>query len=377
MVILAMTTLCHSVYNWYNYEEEVAREEGLMKALFRILIVVTCLAMVYYFSDFDDSTTGLLEGPNQITQPVSNGMPENIHGDDLPRPTTGLSTYIGKSSLEIVEQYGRPNRVDASAFGYEWWVYYVDGHTLMIGVNQEIVTQVYTNNVSFNIAPYQIGQSLDDVYRMTIFEQEVSVKIGENIYMFAMNEMDMQNRILVKYEDIFAQLYIDEEKKQLEGIRFLDGQTLVLHKPYELQFVGELLEASTPSSFKQIEINLANGRQLTELVNSYRQKNELPALQIMEQLVTVAGDHSEQIFLNNRMTHDATIDTLTNRLDAHEIIYQNAGENSATNYVDAIEVVHGWINSKEHRDLILNDRLNRIGSGAFVNYFTQIYIETK
>ncbi|MEK4424305.1 CAP domain-containing protein [Solibacillus sp. FSL K6-1523] len=348
-----------------------------MKALFRILIVATCLGMVYYYSNFDDSTTGLLEGPNQITQPVSNVVPGNLNGDDLPRPTTGLSTYIGKSSEEIVEQYGKPNRVDVSAFDYEWWVYDGKGQTLMVGVDQEIVTQVYTNDVNFNIAPYQIGQTLDDVYRMTIIEQEVSVKIDENIYMFAMNEMDMQNRILVKYEDVFAQLYIDEEKQQLEGVRFLDGQTLVVHKPYELQFAGELLEASTPSSFKQIEINLANGKQLTELVNSFRQKNELPVLQYMGQLVTIAGDHSEQIFLNNKLTQDTTIDTLTNRLDAHEIIYQHAGENSATNYVDAIEVVHGWINSKEHRDLILNDRFNRIGSGAFVNYFTQIYIEAK
>ncbi len=377
MVILAMTTLCHSVYNWYNYEEEVAPKEGLMKALFRILIVATCLGMVYYFSDFDNSTTGLLEGPNQITQPVTNVLPENLNGDDLPRPTTGISTYIGKSSEEIVAHYGKPNRIDVSAFDYEWWVYYVEGQTLMVGVDQEFVTQVYTNNVKFNIAPYQMGQSLDDVYRMTIFEQEVAVNIGENIYMFAMNEMDMQNRILVKYEDIFAQLYIDEEKQQLDGIRFLDGQTLVLHKPYELQFAGELVEASTPSSFKQIEINLANGKQLTELVNSYRLKNGLPNFQYMDQLATVAGEHSEQIFLNNRLTQDSTIDTLTNRLDAYEISYQNAGENSATNYVDAIEVVHGWINSKEHRDLILSERFNRVGSGAFVNYFTQIYIEEK
>lgn len=348
-----------------------------MKALFRILIVATCLAMIYYFSDFDDSTTGLLEGPNPMTQPVFDVLPENINGEDLPRPTTGISTYIGKSSEEIVEQYGKPDRVDASAFGYEWWIYNVNDRTLMVGVDRDIVTQMYTNDVNFNVAPYRMGQLLDDVYRMTIFEEEVSVKIGENIYMFAMNEMDMKNRILVKYEDIFAQLYIDEEKQQLDGIRFLDGQTLVLHKPYELQFAGELLEASTPSSFKQLKINRANGKQLTELVNSYRKKNELPMLQDMEQLVTVAEDHSEQIFLNNMMTHDSIIDTLTDRLDAHNIMYQTTGENSATNYVDAIEVVHGWINSKEHRDLILNERFNRMGSGTFVNYFTQIYIEAK
>ncbi|MEG0473543.1 MAG: CAP-associated domain-containing protein [Solibacillus sp.] len=348
-----------------------------MKTLFRILIVATCLGMIYYYSDFDTPTTELLEGPNQITQPVSNVLPEKLNIDHLPRPTTGISTYIGKSSEEIVKRHGKPNRIDVSAFGYEWWIYHINGHTLMVGVEQGMVTQVYTNQSGFNIAPYLIGQSLDDVYRMTIFEEEVTVQIGENIYMFAMNEQDMQNRILVKYEDVFAQLYIDEEKQQLDGIRFLDGKTLVMHKPYEMQFAGELLEASTPSSFKQIEINLANGKELTELVNSYRQKNDLPALQQLLPVMTVAGDHSEKMFLEKMMTHETTTDTLTERLDLHEIIYQNSGENIATNYVDPIEVVHGWINSKEHRDLILNDRFTQIGSGAFVNYFTQIYIEEK
>lgn len=377
MVNVAMTTLCHSVYNWYNYKKEVALEEGPMKALFRILIVATCIGMIYYFSDFDHSTTELLEGPSQMTQPVSNVKPKQLDQDELPRPTTGISVYIGKSSEEIVEKYGKPNRVDESAFGYNWWIYHLNNTTLMVGVDNGIVTQLYIDDSNFDVAPYKIGQTLDDVYRMTIFEEEVTVELEENLYMFAMNEEDMRNRILVKYEDIFAQLYIDEEKQQLDGIRFLDGKTLVKHKPYELQFSGELFEASTPSSFKQMKINLVNGKQLTELVNSYRQKNALPALQPHVQLEAISEENSEKLFLKNMMMHETKTDTLTDRLAMIEMEYGDSGENIATNYVDPIEVVHGWINSKEHRDLILNDRFTQIGSGAFVNYFTQIYIEAK
>ena len=37
--------------------------------------------------------------------------------------------------------------------------------------------------------------------------------------------------------------------------------------------------------------------------------------------------------------------------------------------------MHGWTNSPEHRKVLLNDKYTRVGSGAFVDYYTQIYLE--
>ena len=243
-----------------------------MKTLFRILIVATCLGIVYYYSNVETSKIDLLEGPTQITQPVSEVQSSTNNLNELPRPTNGISKFIGLSSDEILENYGKPSRIDPSSFNYEWWVYKNNYEILMVGISEGIVSQIYTNSINFDVSPYLIGQSLEDVYRRTIFEQEVTAEVDENLYVFAMNEQDMKNRILVKYEDLFAQLYIDTETNQLDGVRFIDGRTLVLHKPYEMQFVGELLEASTPSSFAQIKINRANGLQLTDLANSFRKK---------------------------------------------------------------------------------------------------------
>ena len=203
------------------------------------------------------------------------------------------------------------------------------------------------------------------------------MEIDDNIYMLAMNEEDMHSRILVKYDGVYAQLYIDEENKKLVGIRFLNGETLVLHKPYEIQFVGELLESSTPSSFVQLEINLANGYQLTDLVNAFRQKSELPPLQQNSKLNTIASANSKDMFLGNMMSHESpTYGLLQERLDSQNLGYKQYGQNIAADYVDVIEVVHGWINSPEHREQIDNEAFTHIGSGAFVNYFTQVYTET-
>lgn len=347
-----------------------------MKTLFRILIIATCIGIIYYYSNVEPSKTELLEGPSQISQPVSTVEQRQQNQMNIPRPTMGISKYIGKPTGEILDNYGKPNRIEPAQFGYEWWVYSSYDELLMVGVVDEIVTQIYANTMNNNVAPYKIGQSLDDIYRMTIFEQEVTVEIDDNIYIFAMSEMDMKNRILVKYEDIYAQLYIDGENKRLDGVRFMDGKTLVLQKPYELQFIGKLLEANTPSSYEQLAINSANGQQLTDLANSYRLKNELPVLFQSTQLRLLAEEHSENMLLENMASQklEATR-PLEDRMQEIELDYKQIGENIATNYKDSIEVMHGWINSKEHRALLLDEQFTHIGSGTFVNNFTQIYLQ--
>lgn len=37
--------------------------------------------------------------------------------------------------------------------------------------------------------------------------------------------------------------------------------------------------------------------------------------------------------------------------------------------------MHGWTNSPEHRKVLLNDKYSQVGSGVFVDYYTQIYLE--
>lgn len=348
-----------------------------MKTLFRILIVATCLGIVYYYSNVEPSKLDPLEGPTQITQPVAEVQSSTNNLNELPRPTSGISKFIGLSSDEIMDNYGKPKRIDPSSFGYEWWIYQNDYALLMVGITEGIVSQIYTNSTNFDVTPYIIGQSLEDVYRRTIFEQEVTAEVAGNIYVFAMNEQDMKNRILVKYEEnLFAQLYIDTETNQLDGVRFIDGRTLVLHKPYEMQFIGELLEASTPSSFAQIKINQANGLQLTDLANSFRKKNDRVILMPSTKLNVIADAQSEAMFLENMDTQlsEIKMPLLEEYLKEQEIDYELANENYATNYIDTLEVIHGWMNSKEHRELLLDERLTHIGSGAFVNYYTQIYL---
>ncbi len=41
------------------------------------------------------------------------------------------------------------------------------------------------------------------------------------------------------------------------------------------------------------------------------------------------------------------------------------------NYVDAIEAVHGWLNSPAHRNVLLDKDFTHLGTGAYGKYYTQ------
>lgn len=351
--------------------------EVQMEALFRVLIIVTFIVIVYYYAGPGVTKNEPLEGPNLVQQPISKNDYPSMVEDGMMRPEEGLSTYIDKSIETVLSKYGYPKRIDKTPFQYDWWIYDdEDQGFIMFGVTNKKVVQVYTNTNLYNVSPYIIGQSVDDIYRMTILESEVSVQLNDNIYLFAMNDMDMKSRILVKFKDVYAQLYIDTVTEKLAGIRFLNGQTLVEHKPYEMQFIGELIDSSTPSSFAQYEIHKASAAQLFNLTNIIRSEYGIPILVGDAKLNDLAFQKSEMMFVQNMETQQGESNAaLKDLLHTAEIDYKSAGENSATAYYDAIEVIHGWLNSKEHRKILLNDTYTHVGIGVFMNYYTQIFVE--
>ncbi|MEC1179475.1 CAP-associated domain-containing protein [Metasolibacillus meyeri] len=347
-----------------------------MESLFRILIIVAFLGIIYYYAGPNAKQHSPLEGPSIVQKPILENKAIIDNEDALTRPTEGLSTYIGKSSKDILSTYGRPTRIDKTPFHYKWWVYHNKDGFKMFGIADDTVVQVYTNSLNMNVAPYEIGQVLGDIYRMTIIDSEVTAQIDDNIYMFAMNDYDLHSRILVKFQDIFAQLYIDTETEKLIGIRYLDKKTLVTHKPYEMQFIGEMIHAPAPSSYHQLYIHQANAAQLADLTNVFREQYGLLTLVNDSMLNDVAMRNSENLFLQSTTTQqtESSDISLKDRLSALDIQFKSASEITATTYIDIVEAMHGWLNSKEHRKVLLDEGFTHIGTGAYMDYYTQILV---
>ena len=170
----------------------------------------------------------------------------------------------------------------------------------MAGVTDDgKVNQLYTSDPSSVVTPFKIGQDIKDIYRFTIVGSEIDIPIGENIYTFSLNGDDLQNRLLIIYKELYAQLYIDHVDGELEAVRFIDPVTLVLHQPYDMTFMGEMLVPPIPSSTMQLEVDRTAERQIFELTNSYRSRHGVAELENDYQLKVVARQHSKKMALGN------------------------------------------------------------------------------
>ncbi|KAA0966629.1 hypothetical protein FQ087_10505 [Sporosarcina sp. ANT_H38] len=346
-----------------------------MKVLWKIILLLIIVLLVFYIIDDRVKENKPLESP--VKHGTAIPVPGKGAGLPLPqaaRPESGISLFVGKSVSNLREQIGEPDRIEPSGYGYDWWIYNKD-RELMVGVLDGKVNQVYTADLSSDVEPFKIGQDVKDIYRFTIVESEVGVQIGESEYTFTLNSDDVNNRLLIEYENVYAQLYIDGEDGELEGIRFIDPITLILHQPYDMAYMGEIVSADRPSSTMQIEVDRAMERQILDLTNVYRKSHGLEELLGDYNLTVVARKHSEDMALENYFSHESPVTgDLADRLKEAEIEHRKARENIAFNYVDAIEAVHGWLNSPAHRNVLLEEDLTHLGTGAYGKYYTQVLV---
>ncbi|AYC29134.1 CAP domain-containing protein [Paenisporosarcina cavernae] len=347
-----------------------------MKNLFRILVVLGIIGVIFILTNSNVKENNVLQAPTSgnVAIPESN-LITPVDEENVPRPKEGLSTYIGKDVSSFEKMFGKPDRVDPSAYGYSWWVYNQSMEYMMIGVKDKKIVQVYIAGDGLNASPFQVGQTIEDLYRTTIIESEISVSIGNNTYTFTLLEDDLKNRILVKMTDVLAQVYVDEEDEVVEAIRFMDAETLVLHQPYEMMYAGDYLAPAVPSTAKQISIDRANEKQLFALTNIYRVKHGLDELTYDYFISKTARQHSEEMVIQHYFSSESPgYGDLQSRLSTEKIDYKKAAENIAENYYDAAEVVHGWLNSDDHRDTLLDEDMTNAGVGVFGRMYTETYV---
>lgn len=343
-----------------------------MKSLFRFLIVATCLGIVIFYSAIDHSKPLEIE-ENEVKE-LENVEEHEFNNVSLQRPTKGLSTYVGQSIEEVIEEYKEPNRIEKTPYQYDWWIYNLYEMYLMFGVQDGVVKQVYTNSSAYDVSPYTMYMSNEEIFRMTIIDGEISVELGDNIYIYSMNDYDIDNRILVRLEDLYAQLYLDANQKKLVGIRYMDGETLVAHQPYEMQFIGEF-DGGQPLHFTE-EINYANAQLLFELTNVFRLKEKLPTLNYSSSLSQLAQSHSQDMFEGQFVSHDSpTYGSLKKRAERLQLAYDKIDENIAKGFYDAIEAVHSLSNSDKHRKLMYNEEYLEMGVGVKERYYTQVFLK--
>lgn len=295
----------------------------------------------------------------------------------LETPMEGISTLIGKDTAYLTNLLGSPDRIDPSDFGYEWWIYKRSlSEYIQVGVDNKKIVTLYCIGSNVNVLPFKIGQPVEEIYSSIPIEPHVNLEYKGSSYRFELTEDDMNSRPLVPVGDFYAQVYIDQFAGTLSSIRYMNKEALLKLQPYELVYLGELVEVSPIEVREEREISEGNSKQIFDITNIMRVRHGLNPLQWDEKLSDVALRHSTDMFYTEDFSHTSKeYGELKDRLETGEVLYQLAGENIAANYADAPAVMEGWLNSKSHRETMFNGEFTHIGVGVFNKHYTQNFIQ--
>jgi len=347
--------------------------------LAKIVVTIILLASSIYYISIKYGRTEIVNGMNNYKLLSSHENPEKT---TLPyqqeiHQFEGLYSYIGVESSKIVEILGEPDRIDRSSYDYNWWVYNsTPQNYIQVGIENDRVVTVFGTGNDVQVEPFEIGQAVAELHSKGLIKPKISLNVNKNPYRFELTEEEMKARPLIAMGNVYVQVYVDTFTNEISSIRFLDGETLIKLRPYELAYRGELLSAKEVSKVEWKEIEQGNSAQILDITNVIRTRHGLHTLKQDEKLASVAYLHSKDMSTNEYFDHTSpTNGGLADRLANGDVTYQLAGENIAAKYVDGIAAVEGWLNSEGHRETLLSEDYNFLGVGVYEKYYTQNFIQ--
>lgn len=293
------------------------------------------------------------------------------------RPNSGVGLLIGQNLTQLKGIFGEPQRIDESLYGYQWYVYNNDySRYVQVGVENNIVVTVFAIGDNVDVAPFKIGQPIEEIFNTQYIDTNIDMEFNGNSYRFELNDTDLNIRPLIKLGDVFVQLYIDKFTGSLSSVRFLNDETLIKQRPYELVYSGELVEVAEPSEEMWRIIEQGAEKEILDITNVMRLRHNVKALEWDEETSEVAYGHSKDMSDSDDFSHTSKrFGSLSDRLETANVAYKSAGENIAANYTDGPAVAQGWLNSKGHRESLLNEEFTHLGVGVYQKYYTQNFIQ--
>ncbi|HWO74826.1 MAG TPA: CAP domain-containing protein [Bacillus sp. (in: firmicutes)] len=284
---------------------------------------------------------------------------------------------IGKDSETVRDTFGSPDRIEPSLYGYDWWVYKGNsGDYFQVGIEDQKVVTAYIIGEDINVKPFEIGQPIQDIFKLATLSTDIQLDYDGTTYQFELTEEDLNIRPLIPIGDIFVQLYFDKFTEKLSSIRFMDAETLIKLRPYDLVYRGTLHEIPPLEEDSWSAATEAIEKQIFDMTNVIRERFGLPALEWDPVTAVVAYEHSKDMHDNEYFSHTSPeYGELKDRLEVRDVAFEMAGENIAAQYVDAGAVIEGWINSKGHRETMLEEEFTHLGVGVYRKYYTQNYIK--
>ncbi|MGD1854128.1 MAG: CAP domain-containing protein [Leptolyngbyaceae cyanobacterium] len=142
---------------------------------------------------------------------------------------------------------------------------------------------------------------------------------------------------------------------------------LCLSTAVEAQSVAMPGESHQPDAIAKNEVSDLTQRQtqLLRLMNEARQERGLSPLRFSNTLQRAAQAHVEDIVSRNfELSHTGSDgSSVADRVRRENYAYRSVGENVAAGYSSAEDTFEQWMNSRGHRENILNPDFSEVGMG--------------
>ncbi len=299
-----------------------------------------------------------------------------------PRDAEVLGVAMGDEAEDVRRALGEPDREEPSAYGYTWWIYNQDlDNFLQVGMEDQRVVHIYSNSTNWDYDGLQVGLGADEAMKYFPFDGTVSFDYQDVSYQLSQSEKRPLEKYLVYLEDeIGMEIYLDvHDQQRVSGVRFTQLDHLIASKNYSMRwsYRGDVSIPEKPqlTEPQQQAVNRAHERQLLDLVNTARVKRNLSPLTWHQDIAEVAYAHSVDMRENGFFSHRSpTTGNFDDRIRQADISYVTIGENIARGQMDAIAAHEGLMNSYDHRQGILSEAFEALGTGVSERHYTQKFI---
>lgn len=344
----------------------MSRFFGWVIVMFIITVTIFISLLVYVINDinyFESTEMPQIETKQEVKKLA-------VEFDD------SVFSLMNKSTDEIVELLGEPVRKDKTAYRYTWWIYNEIDTYLQLGILNDQVETVFAAGDQLESKPISIGDSYNKLLDNFTIKRKVTYEKGISHYTFLLNDDDIKLNPLIQLDDdLFVQVYIDSFTNKVSSLRIITGDLLISQRFYEMKYRGALPEDEQLSNKEWQAIQDGMERQIFDVTNVFRHRHNLPQVELDELVSEVAYLHSKDMHDQQYFSHESKDGKgLKERIEAKNIYYLGAGENIAAQHSDALAAVQGWLNSKGHRETMLNDQYNYLGVGVYRLYYTQNFI---
>ncbi|MGO2795034.1 MAG: CAP-associated domain-containing protein [Staphylococcus saprophyticus] len=349
----------------------------MKKLIIKIIGVLLLICFLIYLFYSPRLKFDVLENPNKdSTKTTQNeNINKNEESVENPMPKEGIGTWVGQNLKKLTNTYGQAERVYSYKGDFKNYIFKEHNQYYLVTTKHNIIKSVYATGKDAKVDPLKISDNASHVFEKYSINPEPTIKVDGKEYELELSDLDMKTQTLIKFKNIYAQIYIDQQSNEIVAVRYLDSEALAAFKPYQMLSSQEDKEVQSEHGDLPYEQNSNQLMTLYEITNEMRKLKDAKPLKINNDIAHIASLNLYEATGTDSV--EFTEDALKQQLNEQKISFVSTSQNVGYDFNEVPTLIHSWLNSDIHRSRMLNSKYNEMGGEVTNGYYTLIFVEDK